>query len=146
MKTLVHVSTSAMLSGTVYAATYSPDIAIACFLSGILLDLDHLLDYFLLAREQYSLKNFRSWCDDARWERIILLLHSYEIYFVLCVITFHFQHELLIGLMLGTGLHLMLDELGNRFSQRDYMLSPWFYFLVYRISVGFHNEKLRREK
>ena len=46
MKTLVHVSTSAMLSGTVYAATYSPDIAIACFLSGILLDLDHLLDYF----------------------------------------------------------------------------------------------------
>ena len=38
---------------------------------------------------------------------------------------------LLSGVLLGTGLHLLMDQLGNK------ALNKWFYFMTFRYRSGF---------
>jgi len=72
----------------------------------------------------------------------ILFFHSYELYFLLGIITYYFPHGILIGLMLGTGVHLILDQIWNCHLRSEFRVSPWFYFLTYRVHCGFHKDKL----
>ncbi len=74
-----------------------------------------------------------------------LIFHSYELYFLLGVIAYYFPAEIMTGLMIGIGGHLILDQSWNCHLRKDYYLSPWFYFLTYRIYAGFHKDKLRIE-
>lgn len=110
-----------------------------CFLSGVLIDLDHLIDFYLFSGEKFSRERFFSRCLEGRRERISLLFHSYERFGLLCVVAWCVDSAVVRGLLWGTGLHVAFDQIG---SGRKYRLSPWFYFLVYRIAVGFRREKL----
>ncbi len=123
----------------------STELSVITFLSGIFIDLDHFLDFFLFSGEKFSIKNVISWCEDGRWERVSLIFHSYELYIVLGVITYYFPHNILIGIMLGVGLHLLLDQFWNCNMRKRFRLAQWFYFLTYRASVGFHRDRMRIE-
>ncbi len=144
MKVRNHIYTSAVLSGTIYALTQSVQIAISAFVSGVLIDVDHIFDFLVFSGERFSIKDFFSWCYDARWKKIILLFHSYEGYLVLGIIILFHPNNILIGVLLGGGLHLMIDQIGNRNYglHLNLKLSPMFYFLTYRCFVGFHKDKL----
>lgn len=139
MKTSTHVYSSAILGGTVYALTQSVQMAVATFASGVLIDLDHLFDFLVFSKERFSIKNFYSWCYNGKWEKITLLCHSYELYLALGIIAYFYPNHILIGFLLGGGLHLILDQIGNRIYGFRF---PMFYFLTYRCYMGFHKSKL----
>jgi hypothetical protein len=138
MKTSAHIITSAALAGALYAHSHSAPESAVCFLSGVLIDLDHLIDFYLFSGEKFSVEAFFSWCLE-RWKKITLLFHSYELYGMLCLAAGYFDSAVLRGVLWGAGLHLGLDQIAN---SRKYRLSPWFYLLGYRIAVGFKRERL----
>jgi hypothetical protein len=140
MKTSVHVSTSAILAGAIYAYSRSVPEAVSCLLSGILIDLDHIADFHLFSGERFSLSNFFAWCNESRWQRITVIFHSYELLGILCAVAYYLDSAVLLGIVWGAGLHLLLDQLGNL---RPYRLSPWFYLLGYRIVLGFRRDNLQ---
>jgi hypothetical protein len=144
MKTRTHIFSSAILSGTIYALTKSKQTAIAAFVSGVLIDLDHLFDFFVFSGERFSIKRFFSWFWDTKWEKVTILFHSYELYFVLGIIAFFYPNDILIGVLLGGGLHLILDQIGvfNFHFGLNSKPAPMYYFLIYRCFVGFHKDKL----
>lgn len=144
MKARTHIFSSAILSGTIYALTKSKLIAISAFVSGVLIDLDHIFDFLVFSGERFSIKRFFSWFWDTRWEKITILFHSYELYLVLGIIAFFYPNDILIGVLLGGGLHLILDQIGVfNFDFRSYLKpAPMYYFLTYRCFVGFHKDKL----
>ena len=139
MKTSVHISTSALLTAAVYAYSRSFPEAASCLVSGVLIDLDHVIDFLLFSGERFSPMKFYSWCTVGCWQRITLIFHSYELFGILCVVAYYLDIVVLWGMVWGAGLHLLLDQLGNI---RTFRLSPWFYLLGYRIAKGFRRDKL----
>lgn len=138
MKTTAHLYTSAAAGCAVYAFTGSRTAGLACLLSGVLLDVDHLLDYWLLSGERFTLKGFFAWCYELKWKKIYLALHSYELYLALLLAARLFPGPALTGVLIGTGLHLLMDQAGNT------ALHKWFYFLTFRYRSGFASGALRR--
>ena len=129
-----------MLAAALYAYSRSVPEAASCFLSGVLIDLDHVVDFHLFSGERFSLVNFFSWCYESRWRKVTLILHSYELFGILCAVAYYLDSAVLQGIIWGAGLHLLLDQLAN---PRTYRLSPWFYLLGYRMAMGFRRDKLQ---
>ncbi len=73
------------------------------------------------------------WCYELRWKKIVLIFHSYEFLIFLSFIMYYFPGNILMGVLLGCGLHLVLDQIGNYFFGKRFRASPWFYFLTFRI-------------
>ena len=142
MKGSIHFYSSGLLGGAVYKLSQSLEMSIITFLCGFLIDIDHVFDYLVLSGRKFSIKNLLSWCYNDEWEIIFLFFHSYELYFLLGVTTYYFPNNILIGLMLGIGVHLVLDQIWNCRRRNDICLSPWFYFITYRAYAGFHKDKL----
>ncbi len=140
MKPSVHVSTSAILATAIYAYSRSVPEAASCLVGGVLIDLDHVVDFHLFSGERFSLTNFFSWCNESRWQRLTVIFHSYELLGILCAIAYYLDNAVLRGIIWGAGLHLLLDQIGNL---RTFRLSPWFYLLGYRIVMGFRRDKLQ---
>jgi hypothetical protein len=140
MKPSVHVSASAILAAAIYAYSQSVPEAASCLVSGVLIDLDHVVDFHLFSGERFSLTNFFSWCNESRWQRLTVIFHSYEFLGILCAVAYYMDSAVLRGIVWGAGLHLLLDQLGNL---RKFRLSPWFYLLGYRIVMGFRRDKLQ---
>ena len=136
MKTTAHIYASIAAGGAAYGLTGSPAISVSCLLSGVLLDVDHLLDFYLLTDERFTFNGFLSWCHELRWKKIYLVLHSYELYFLLVLAACLFTSEVLTGVLLGMGLHLLMDQLGNT------ALNKWFYFMTFRYRSGFASSAL----
>lgn len=136
MKPTAHIYASAAAGGAVYGMTGSLETAVSCLLSGVFLDVDHLLDYYLLAGGRFSFKDFFSWCNDLRWKKIYLVFHSYELYVLLLLAAWLFPGRALTGALLGMGLHLLMDQAGNT------VLNKWFYFMTFRYRSGFASSAL----
>lgn len=136
MKTTAHIYASSAAGGAAYALTGSAELSVSCLLSGVLLDVDHLADFFLLAEEPFTFKGFFSWCHDMRWKKIYLVLHSYELYLLLLLAAPLFPGRALTGVLLGMGLHLLMDQAGNT------ALHKWFYFMTFRYRSGFASSVL----
>jgi len=143
MKAIVHVYSSAALGGVVYIVTSSQVASVSAFLSGILIDIDHIFDFLIFSREKFSVRNFFSWCDDGRWEKISMPFHSYELYLLLVITTYYFPNNMLLGFLFGLGLHLVLDQIWNCHLRKELRLFKYFYFLSYRFYTGFHKSKLQ---
>jgi hypothetical protein len=52
----------------------------------------------------------------------------------------------MLGIFFGVGLHLLLDQIGNRYLLKHLTPHPLFYFLSFRLLHGFKKEKLRTDK
>lgn len=140
MKATAHICASIAAGSAAYGLTGSPGISVSCLLSGILLDVDHLLDFYLLAGERFTFKGFFSWCYELRWRKIYLVLHSYELYLLLALAACLFPSQALTGVLLGMGLHLFMDQLGNK------GLNKWFYFMIFRYRSGFEYSALTEKR
>lgn len=145
MRILAHVCATVFAGGVYYAYTQSSREAVACMLTGVLIDLDHVLDFYQFSKERFSIPTFFSWCNQGRWQKIAVVLHSYELYAILLIAAYVSKNAMLIAILWGAGIHLCLDEVGNRFVHKTFRLSPWFYFLSFRIAAGFRKELLRTD-
>ena len=106
--------------------------AIACFLSGIFIDLDHHFDYFLERKElPLSYKKLLDFLKNDHDSRLYLFLHSYELLFALWAGIYYLHlNEVWLGIALGFTTHILCDEIANP-------LRPLAYFLTYRIRHKF---------
>ena len=130
-----HILTSAVLSVTIFKVTGSLNAAAVCFAAGTVIDIDHVLDYYLYSgRLSLSVSEISGFYP--RFGKVFVFLHSYELLLAGAVVAYLLQAQVLfIGAAVGFMGHLLLDTAG-------YEMKPQSYFLVYRVFCGFRLERL----
>jgi hypothetical protein len=134
------------LAAGIYTATSSVEMASAALFVGIFLDIDHIIDFFLFSGERYSIRGFTSWYYEGRWQRLILIFHSYELYALFGLVVYYNPHPVLLSIFWSVGLHLILDQIGNRYLIKAFIISPWFYFFTFRAWGDFHKDWMRTSR
>ncbi|MBI4745923.1 MAG: hypothetical protein HY786_05130 [Deltaproteobacteria bacterium] len=71
------------------------------------------------------------------------MFHSYELFALYSFLVYKYPNPILVGVLCGMGLHLILDQVGNRYLIKAFVISPWFYFFTFRAWGGFHKDWLR---
>lgn len=109
------------------------NVFLATSLVGILLDLDHLFDFWhAKPKNPFNLKAFFSTKTYMQKEHTAYVpLHGYEFAILLWILTWQLDWSpILTGAAAGMSLHLILDDIGNE-------LKTLSYFLTYRIYKKF---------
>jgi hypothetical protein len=131
MQIQYHAAFSVILSGVLYSWFKSAELAVASLLSGILIDLDHIFDYMIEFGIPNNIREFFQSFYGGRFDRLRLVLHSWEIFFLMIVISWIIDWNMWnVGIVIGFGLHLALDQFFNR-------PSPYGYFLLWRYKKQF---------
>ena len=137
MKARYHVMVSTGLSLGVLALSQSWPATTACFFSGILIDLDHYWEYYIIKQKfPFRYKDLVDFCQNDKYSKLYLIFHSYE-YLILLWFAIYFLHlnEVWIGFALGLTVHLLFDQLVNP-------VKPLFYFLTFRMYYQFEKSKI----
>ena len=112
-----------IIGGALWAATGEPLTVPAALAGGVLVDGDHVVDYYHAYRKGSPRKHF-------------VLLHGWEYTAVgLLVILAFWYNDLLLAAVLGHLGHLVGDHVGNRASH------PLTYSVVFRWYHGFARER-----
>lgn len=113
-----HTVVSGAVGGGVWLATGSPMAAGVALGIGVLIDIDHLYDYY----QRYA---------NGRRNKIYVLGHAWEYSGIgVAVLALVFYHPVLLGAVLGHFAHVATDHFMNR-------LSPFAYSISYRLIKGF---------
>lgn len=139
---MAHVAAGATGAGAILAATGDPGPAVAFAAAAILIDLDHAVEYLARNDWRFRWREFLRPGLPASWPRIVFALHSHELLAVLAGVALLTRIPAVAGLALGFGVHLLLDEIGNRRPTRGHAIHPLFYFIVFRASRGFRTTRL----
>lgn len=119
-----------------YAGTGSTELVAGLAAGGFLIDVDHMVDYVLFERQR-NLRPaaFLRYYLSGRPERVVLMLHSYELLALLAVLAWITRLDWLWGWVFGMLLHLPLDVIFNgKFSSRGML---HFYSFIVRARAGF---------
>ena len=121
MKPPYHVASSALVAGILYFLFKSWSMALSCFLSGILIDIDHVYDYLKEYGYPFKVKDFIRAIYTAKLTRMTLFFHSWEVILLLSIITwFTNWNPLSVGILIGFGHHMILDKLYTGVPLRRY--------------------------
>lgn len=129
-----HALISAALGGGVWILTQDTPAAVGALLAGTLIDVDHLLDAWIAAKDSgWNLKGFPRKFNERRL--CLQIMHSWEMLFGLLVLTIldFSSSTLLVGVTLSLTIHLLIDQFHWR-------VHPMFYFLWWRLSVKFERQ------
>lgn len=132
MKLRSHVVASIMFSTLFFLVFKSWTIAVVSFFSGVLIDCDHILDYFWEFRKRLRVKELF----DAHYNGKIsfsgVMLHSWELLFLLNIYAFIISCNLwAIGVALGLTQHVALDQIFNKSNRLSY-------FFLWRLKNKFN--------
>jgi hypothetical protein len=127
-----HIAVSLMISGILYTLFRSWGMALSSLLSGILIDLDHVIDYLIEYDTRFNLKRFFYFClQEKTRHKCYFVLHGWEWLFLWGAIGWAADWPLWsIGLLIGYGHHMILDATGNKPSR-------WGYLLIWRWKKNF---------
>ena len=112
------------------------------FIGGVLVDLDHLIDYFLTFGFRFNLHYFLKGYQFLKSEKIYIFFHAWE-YVGLLFITYYLLTirgkitlaVFVLALALGLGGHLIIDTVVNHIKLQTYSLT-------YRINNNFEAKYL----
>ena len=140
MKTSHHIIASTGISLGFQAAAHSWPATLGCFLSGILIDTDHYLEYYLIRKRfPFRFKDLVDFCFDASVPKLYLIFHAYEWLFILWFSIYFFDLGIIwTGIAIGLTTHLLLDQCFNP-------IKPPCYFLTFRIKNDFEKTKILSE-
>ena len=141
MRASYHIAISAGISLGLQATWHSGAATLGCFLSGIFIDIDHYLEYYIFRKQfPFRYKDLVKYCDYNQERKLYLFFHAYEYLFVLGLLIcfFHFSKAWL-GVTIGLTTHLVLDQWANP-------IKPLFYFLTFRAKNRFEKTKILSEK
>ena len=135
MKLKHHVTISLIFSAFLFVIFKSWKISASSFISGVLIDCDHVFDFFKEFRRRlqirelfeiyYSKKHIYSWT----------IFHSWELLFLLGICAFLMSwNPWIIGITMGFTQHIILDQIFNK-------TNKWEYFFLWRLKNGFIKEK-----
>jgi hypothetical protein len=131
-----HLFTTCALAAGVYACSGSLFYVILVFCSGVLVDLDHVVDSFIYDKKKFDVKGFLC-CAYLRSGKTYIVLHSWELVIVIFIIGVVFSFTGAVVFSAGFAAHLFIDNL-----QRKNRL---FYFLLYRVAHNFDARVLHPE-
>jgi hypothetical protein len=116
MKPEYHVASSALVAGILYLLFKSWSMALSCFLSGILIDIDHVYDYIKEFGFPFKVKDFVNTVYNNDISRLTFAFHSWEILLMLEIIAWFTKwNPWIVGIIIGFGHHIILDKLNNGF-------------------------------
>jgi len=150
MKLAYHIALSAATSALVWAVFRSVSATAACFLTGVFLDLDHVIDYVVNYGWRIRIRHLFRAFEYETFENLFLFLHSWEFVAVYLVFLWLINWKpVAIGAVVGILTHLLFDHFFNAHS-------AFGYFLSYRIRHGFsgkhfygareYRKRLKRKK
>ena len=123
MKPPAHAAISLAIGGVLWATTKSPYSAVAALATGVLVDLDHLLEYYRwFVKEDHS--------------RVVYFLHSYELVVPALLAGYLSGWDpLILGVSMAFIGHLLTDQIANP-------VQPFTYFFTYRALKRFRRRAL----
>ncbi len=138
-----HIIASLTIGAVLWFFTKSVYAGLLCFASGVLVDIDHILEYIIHhGRKGLSFKNMYEACEqterqkgDLKFKRLYIILHTAEIVLLLWTITIYTKNIYLLAITWGYSLHLILDCAANP-------LYPFSYFIFWRAINKFDSSKL----
>lgn len=121
-----------MVAGAaLYAAFRSPSMAAASLIGGVLVDVDHMMDYLMERGMPKAPRDFFDHFYRQRHIRIVLVLHAWEWFLVMAAVGyFTGWSPWLAGLFIGYAHHLISDTMVNGMLVRSYSF-------LWRASRGF---------
>ena len=136
MKLHNHILASTTVGGISYYIFGSWQISVTVFLSGIFIDLDHILDYFLYEKKiKLDIKDFFYKCEALILNKVYLLLQSYELIIILAILAYFTNDYIVLGLLIGFGTHIMLDLAANKVHFLGYSF-------IFRLINKFNSKKI----
>ena len=142
MKPGNHIIISIGVSVGLYLYFHSFLAAFISFLSGVFIDIDHVLDYILHGKISLHLVDYYLFSLEKQFSKIFLFFHSFEVIILFWIVISYFKLNLYwICLCIGLTQHLILDSIFNNLNQ---FISPHAYFFIYRLIKGFKKEYLIR--
>ncbi len=133
-----HVIISFSLGAMIYYLTRSIGAGLACLFSGVLVDVDHIIDFIINSGPKgFSFKEMYWTCiklphqkESSKIKKVYLVFHAWEIVFLLWL-CYVFSHNIyVLSLAIGYTSHLLLDTGARAFH-------PLAYSLVYRLKRDF---------
>lgn len=123
MKPPGHAAISITIGGVLWAATKSPYSMVAAVLTGTMIDLDHLVEYY-----RWFIKEDNS--------RVLFFLHSYELV-VPAFLSGYLSgwDPVVLGVSFAFLGHLLTDQIANP-------VRPLAYFFTYRAMKGFRRSEI----
>jgi hypothetical protein len=146
MRPKYHAIATAAAAVPVYALTGSPALTAAFAAPCLLIDVDHLLDFVLWEKRPLDPRRFLKEGVPRTWPRLVYILHGYEWIALLALISWQTRSPFVTALAAGWLAHVLIDDLGNRLPSNPTWLNPLFYFITFRMSVGFRRERISRVK
>ena len=133
-----HLVTTAVACAGIYAGTGDPALTAGLAAGGFLIDVDHIVDYVLFERQRdLRPASFLRYYLEGKAERVVLLLHSYELLILLAALAWVTGIAWLWGWVFGMLLHLPLDILFNgKFASHGLV---HFYSFIVRARIGFRS-------
>jgi len=132
-----HSIVATVLGVAFYAAGGSPAFIGAAVASAVLIDLDHLPDYWNEHPRSFDVPHFFETCNEGKITRVYLVFHSVELLAALGIVAFFTRSALLAGTCAGSGVHLLADQLTN-YSR------PLTYSFIFRLGQRFDAGKIFR--
>lgn len=136
MKFEHHIAVSTLVSGILYLIFKSWGLSTASLISGICIDIDHVLDYFRENRKRFDFRGFMTFFYREKHQKITLLFHGWE--WLLCVglaVVLTNFNPWITGLFIGYGHHIISDYFYSKASIMTYSL-------IWRWKNGFDSEIL----
>ena len=138
MKLKHHITASIIISALLLAISKSWIIFTSSLISGVLIDIDHVLDYFWEFRKRFRLEEFFSTHRNEKAFFCAIILHSWELLFPLNIYAFIISgNSWIIGIAIGFTQHVVLDQIFN-----TVYWSTYFFFM--RFKNGFDVKKIFR--
>jgi hypothetical protein len=129
-----HVAVTLALVFLIYGLYKDYSLVFLVVLGGILIDIDHFIDYFLYAGLKFNLKKF-ALIDFLKSGKIYIFLHSWELIVVILLLGYLFNWtKYTLALSLGMAGHIAVDSL--------YQKTFLPYSLIYRIYNRFEAHKI----
>ena len=136
MRPTKHAIISAVLgAGLIYYLKSYP-AGIACLVSGVLIDLDHHIDYVIAKGKIPNYKELNNFCDsDPAWKPY-LIFHSFEFLFFFWFLIFYSKLNVIWGGMaIGLTTHMICDQFANP-------IKPLAYSTIFRWQKKFDQRQI----
>ena len=140
MRTSGHIAVSAVIAMFTYSIYGEIGPAIASFLVGTLIDLDHVIDYLYAHGKRWDWKKVNAAHHEKVSGKLYVPLHSYELMLLYFFLTIA---PSLTPWRVGVTLSLLAHFLCDQFFNPNRKFST--YFLIHRIIHNFDTKKVLRQ-
>ena len=141
-----HIIASLTIGAALWFFTRSLYAGLLCFASGVLVDLDHILEYAIHhGWRDITLENMYTACEETergegnlRFKRLYIIFHISEIAILLWIAAIYTKNIFVLAVALGYSSHLILDAIGNK-------VYPIAYSIFWRAINKFDTNKIFRK-